>query len=95
MANYKPKTMVVPSSDANSGLPFTQKISTNTWGMFLLKGTALSPSGAAMGSGAVQVWESTRLTTDPADHTTFTDASGRYGVTCRAKTQLRIKFFGK
>ena len=95
MANYRPRTMTVVSTDADSGTAFTQVISTSAWKMFLLKGTALTPSGHAMASGAVQVWESTRPTTSAADHTTFTDAAGRDGVTCRAKTQLRVKFLGK
>jgi hypothetical protein len=45
-------------------------------------------------SGAVQVWESTAPTTGEAQHTTFTDAVGRYGVTCKANVALVIKFFG-
>jgi hypothetical protein len=92
--NYKPRTITVASANADSGQAFTQAINTSMWKMFLLKGTALGPSGTAMQSGAVQVWESTKATTLAADHTTFTDAQGRYGVTCRAGVALKIKFLG-
>ncbi|APM39747.1 hypothetical protein [Clostridium kluyveri] len=94
MANYRPKAVTVAASLADSGTSYTKDISTSTWGMFLLRGTALSPTGAAMQSGAVQVWESTAPTTEEAQHTTFTDAVGRYGVTCKANVALVIKFFG-
>jgi hypothetical protein len=95
MANYKPKAATVSAGNAASGRAFTQKVSTAPWVLFLLKGTALSPTGAAMPSGAVQVWESTAPTTGQADHTTFTDSLGKYGVTCKANVALTIKFFSK
>lgn len=92
--NYKPKGMIIASGAATSGVAITNSISTQTWGMFLLKGTAVAPAGTAMQSGAVQVWLTASPTTGPATHTTFTDATGRYGVTCEAGRGLWIKFLG-
>jgi len=94
MANYRPVVTTVASGAVASGVITSLDVSTSTWGMALLKGTALSAGGGAEGSGAILVWESTNPTTTTANHITFTDGAGRYGVTVRAKTQIRIRFYG-
>lgn len=94
MANYRPVVTTIASGAVGSGVVVSSDVSTSTWGMALLKGTALSAGGGAQGSGTILVWESTNPTTTTADHVTFTDDAGRYGVTVRADTQLRIKFYG-
>jgi len=96
MANYKPKAVTVGKASAISGTAVYKNISTSTWGLFLLKGTAVSPGGnSVLPSGGVQVWESGTLTTSPANHTTFSDVNGKYGVTCKANIGLTIKFYSK
>jgi hypothetical protein len=92
MANYRPHTVNVTA--AASGIAKIKDINTSIWQMFLLKGTALSPTGAAMASGAIQVWYSTNTITNPADQTTFTDANGKYGITTKAGVALKVRFFG-
>ena len=95
MANYRPRTKTMASGADLSGVMIAYNVSTSAWAMALLKGTALSPTGAIIASGAVAVWESTNPTSTTANHTTFTDSQGRYGVTVKAKTQLKLKFYGK
>lgn len=95
MANYRPKANSLAATVVASGTAVLKNISTSTWGMALLQGTALSPTGAIMTSGAVDVWQSTALTTGVPSHTTFTDAEGQYGVTVKANVALVIKFYGK
>jgi len=95
MSNYRPRTKALAASVDHSGVMIVTNVSTSAWAMALLKGTALSPTGTEMASGAVAVWESTNPTSTSANHTTFTDGQGRYGVTVRANTALKIKFYGK
>jgi hypothetical protein len=95
MANYRPLTKVMASGVATSGVMHAFNISTSAWAMALLKGTALTPTGTAIASGAVAVWQSTNPTSTTANHTTFTDSKGRYGVTVKAGVQLKLKFYGK
>lgn len=95
MANYRPLTKVMASGIDTSGVMIAFNISTSAWAMALLKGTALTPTGAPIASGAVAIWEGTNPTSSTADHTTFTDSQGRYGITVKAKTQLKLKFYGK
>ncbi|WP_070001157.1 hypothetical protein [Cellulosilyticum sp. I15G10I2] len=93
MPNYSPKGKVIPSASAVSGTVVDQNVTASTWGLFLLKGTALDLSESPLASGAVQVWESTAPTTGPATRMTFTDAEGIYGITCKANVALTIKFY--
>jgi len=95
MPNYRPKANSLAATVVISGTAVLKNVSTSAWGMALLQGTAISPGGTAMASGAVDVWESTKLTTTPPSHTTFTDAVGQYGVTVKAHVALVIKFYGK
>jgi len=95
MPNYRPKATSLSAAVNLSGTAVLKNVSTTTWGMALLQGTAKSPTGSAMGSGAVDVWESGSLTTGAPTHTTFTDAAGQYGVTVKANVSLVIKFYGK
>ena len=95
MPNYRPTSKAITASVDVSGTMVVTNVSTAAWQMALLKGTALSPTGGAMASGAVAVWESTNPTSTVANHTTFTDGQGRYGVTVKANTQLKVKFYGK
>lgn len=93
MANYRPKSITVTAQA--SGIAINKTVNTDGWGLFLLKGTAVGAALTNMVSGCVQVWEDGDLTTGTATHTTFTDELGRYGVTCKAGTQLVVKFLGK
>lgn len=95
MANYRPKANVLAAGSVASGIAVLKNVSTSTWGMALLQGTAIAPNGSAMASGAVDVWQSGSPTTGSPSHTTFTDALGAYGVTVKAHTGLVIKFYGK
>ncbi|MBU3181563.1 hypothetical protein [Clostridium psychrophilum] len=95
MPNYRPRTKAILATVVDSGIMVVQNISTSAWALALLKGTALSPTGASLASGAVAVWQSTNPTSTSADHTTFTDGQGRYGVTVKANVALKIKFYGK
>jgi hypothetical protein len=95
MANYRPRTITMVAGSNASGTMVPFDIETSAWKMALLKGTALTPTGTAIASGAVAVWESTNPTSTAANHTTFTDSKGRYGVTVKANTALKIKFYGK
>ncbi|MDF2877819.1 MAG: hypothetical protein K0S30_915 [Clostridia bacterium] len=93
MANYRPGTATLLSAAAISGTVVSRDITASTWGLFLLKGTALDVSGSPLASGAVQVWESTAATTGPATRMTFSDDEGIYGITCRAGVAITVKFY--
>jgi hypothetical protein len=93
MASYRPGTATLLSADAISGTVVSRDITASTWGLFLLKGTALDVSGSPLASGAVQVWESTAATTGPATRMTFSDDEGIYGITCRAGIAITVKFY--
>ena len=93
MANYRPIGKTLLATVVDSGTMVVQNISTSAWALALLRGVALSPTGAALPSGAVAIWESTNPTTTSANHTTFSDSTGRYGVTVRANIALKIKFY--
>lgn len=92
MANYKPLVQTIPSASAVSGTVVSADISTTSWGIFLLRGTAVF-SNTVLGSAAVAVWESTNPTTAAPDRLTFTDVRGIYGITCRAGVALRLKVY--
>lgn len=95
MANYRPKANTVTAANNDSGTIVVQDLSTTTWGLALLKGTAKGAGGTALGSASVLVWESGTATTATANHTTFSDVDGRYGVTVRANYGLTIKAYAK
>jgi hypothetical protein len=99
MRNYRPKANIVLSSLVLSGTAVLRNVTTSTWGMALLEGTAVSPDGnSVMASGAIDVWEYSGSIVDSIGsptHTTFTDALGQYGVTVKANTKLLIKFYGR
>lgn len=94
MANYKPVVKTISASSAVSATIIDEDITTTSWGIFLLRGSALF-NNTVLRSGAVAVWSSTTPTTAPPNHLTFTDASGSYGITCKARTQLHLKFYSK
>ena len=95
MANYKPVGNILPSAQAASGTVIYRNITTDPWGLFLLRGTAQGAGGTAQPSAGIQVWESTNPTSTTANHTTFADVNGRYGVPCRANVKLIYKTYGK
>lgn len=93
MANYKPVPALISSSAAIAGTMITRNISTDSWGLVLVKGSAMF-SDTVLRSGAVAVWEDTNTTsTRNADRLTFTDANGEYGITCRADVRILLKFY--
>lgn len=95
MANYRPKVNTVTAANNDSGTIVAKDLSTTTWGLALLKGTAEGAGGTTLGSASVLVWESGTATTAAANHTTFSDAIGRYGVTVRANYGLVIKAYSR
>lgn len=95
MANYRPKANTITAASNDSGTIVVKNLSTTTWGMALLKGTAQGAGGTALGSATVLVWESGTATTATANHTTFADVTGRYGVTVKANYGLTIKAYAK
>jgi hypothetical protein len=94
MANYRPITKTVSASVAESGQVIISKLSTTSWGLLLLRGTAVF-SNTILRSGAVAIWESTNPTTAEPNLVTFTDANATYGITTRAGVALRLKFYTK
>lgn len=94
MANYKPIAKTILATAANSGQVIVAKLSTTSWGLLLLKGTAVF-STTILRSGAVAIWESTNPTTALPDLVTFTDINATYGITTRAGVDLRLKFYSK
>lgn len=94
MANYRPITKSVSASVAGSGQVIIAKLSTTSWGLLLLRGTAVF-SNTILKSGAVAIWESTKPTTTAPNLVTFTDANATYGITTRAGVALRLKFYTK
>ncbi|MDR3594082.1 hypothetical protein [Clostridium sp.] len=95
MTNWRPKGTTIAAAANDSGTIVAQNVSTTTWGLALLKGTAHGAGGTALGSATVLVWESGTATTATANHTTFSDVNGRYGVTVRAGYGLTIKAYAK
>lgn len=94
MANYKPIAKTILASVADSGQVIVAKLSTTSWGLLLLRGTAVF-SNTILRSGAVAIWESTNPTTEEPNLVTFTDANANYGITTRAGVVLRLKFYSK
>ena len=92
MANYQPVARTIASTSAISGEVVSAAISTTSWGLLLVRGTAVF-SNTLLRSGAVAIWESTNPTTASPDVITFSDANATYGVTTRAGVQLVIKFY--
>jgi hypothetical protein len=94
MANYKPIAKTILASAADSGQVIVAKLSTTSWGLLLLRGTAVF-SNTILRSGAVAIWESTNPTTASPNLVTFTDINATYGITTRAGVVLRLKFYSK
>lgn len=93
--NYKPKVARISAASLPGGIVYTEKLSGLKWTLVLIKGTAVGFNGSILGSGAIQVWESANPTTGPAQHVTFTDSEGKYGVTCKSGVGLLVKFYSK
>lgn len=94
MANYRPVVKTIGSASAVSGELVSANISTTSWGLLLVRGTALF-SNTVLPSGAVAVWESTNPTTASPNRITFSNANANYGITCRAGVQLVFKFYAQ
>jgi hypothetical protein len=94
MANYKPLVKTVTGASAASGIILPVKISTTSWGLLLVRGTAVF-SNTILRSGAVAVWQSTNPTTAAPNLVTFSDANAIYGISTKAGVQLRFKFYAK
>ena len=96
MANYKPKNVTITAGSAKSGIVNVKNASTSLWVLALIKVSALSPTGAALASGAVLIWSDTHdPDTDAPDYTTFTDGSGQFGITVKANVAYDIRFYAK
>jgi hypothetical protein len=92
--NYKPIAASIAAQ--SSGTQYKKDINTSNWNLFLLNGTALNPSNTALSNGAVLVWLSSHYSVGlSADHVTFTDNYGRYGVTLPSGKKVTIKFYGQ
>ena len=86
MANYRPKSNTITAASNDSGTIVVKNLSTTTWGLALLKGTARGAGGTALGSATVLVWESGTATTatairwrHPANPTTAPESVHRCG----------------
>ncbi|MBE5989764.1 hypothetical protein BXY41_10495 [Lacrimispora xylanisolvens] len=94
MANYKPIAKTIGAASAASGIVLHAKISTTSWVLLLVRGTAVF-SNTILRSGAVAIWTSGTPTTATPTYTTFTDANAIYGISTRAGVGLTIKFYSK
>lgn len=93
MPNYRPIAKHLSSASVASGTLLSIPLSTTSWGLVLIKGSAKF-SDTVLRSGAVDVWEDTTTTTTSSpDRQTFTDAAGEYGITCTANVQIVLKFY--
>lgn len=95
--SYRPKDIsVTATSAAKTAIPYIKEsASLSKWDLLLLAGIAKNTAGAVISNGAVVVWMSTSTAgsiTD-ADFMTFTDTSGRYGVSISAGTKFVVKFY--
>lgn len=94
MANYKPIAKTIGSASAASGIALHAKISTTSWVLLLVRGTAVF-SNTILRSGAVAIWTTGAPTTAAPTYTTFTDANALYGISTKAGVALTIKFYSK
>jgi len=95
MANYKPVAKYILAADAHQGTIIPADLSTVPWSMLVLYGIA-KHSNSILPSGGVLVWENhTTASGFTANHETFGDIHGRYGVTVRSDVNLVIKYYGK
>lgn len=96
MANYKPVQKDILASNNKEGIVTHLNLSTANWSLALFQGYAKSPTGSALISGAVAVWEgSTPNFSNAPGHLTFTDGSGKYGVTVKSGVKLTILYYAK
>ncbi|NNJ32220.1 hypothetical protein [Lacrimispora defluvii] len=94
MANYKPVVRTIGAASAASGIVLPAKLSTTSWVLLLVRGTAVF-SNTILRSGAVAIWKSTAPTTAEPSEVTFTDANAVYGISTKAGVPLRFKFYAK
>lgn len=93
MPNYRPKPAYITSASAVGGTMIAKNVSTSTWGLALVKGTAKYAT-TILSSGAVAVWENTNTASSRnANVVTFTNALGQYGITCKSGVRLILKFY--
>ena len=95
--SYQPKGIGITSaSAAKTAIPFIKgSAALNKLPLLFLGGIAKNTAGSAIANGAVLVWMTAATTgsvTD-ADFMTFTDASGRYGVSISAGSKFVVKFY--
>lgn len=104
MANYKPLAKNIPESIINdyNGGRLTATIGTTQWNLAFIYGTALGKSINSSGtsatlvlkSGTVLGWYSNVAGSEGnAAVQTFTNSSGRYGVTVNTGAPLTVKFY--
>lgn len=92
--NYKPVLKTIAAANASSGIVLPTKLSTASWGLLLIRGTAVFSTGI-LSSGAVAVWVSNSPQASTPNNLTFTDANGIYGITTKANVDLNLKFYSK
>lgn len=109
MANYKPVTVSIGANsiyNAN-GTKLDKNVTTTSWHLAFIYGTAVGVSIKASGStrisapivlsnGTVLGWYSTVAgNIADADIQTFTGAGGQYGVTVNSDYPLTIRFYSQ
>ncbi|UEL47876.1 hypothetical protein [Terrisporobacter hibernicus] len=95
--SYKPSAIGVTATNAaKTAIPYMKKSANlSKWDLLLLAGIAKNTAGAVISNGAIAVWINTATAgsiTD-ADFMTFTDTSGRYGVSISAGSKFVVKFY--
>lgn len=95
--SYQPKDVTVTATAAaKTAQPFIKETAALAkWPLLFLGGIAKNTAGSALANGAVLVWMSTSAagSVTDADFMTFTDSSGRYGVSITAGSKFVVKFY--
>lgn len=95
--SYKPSAIGVTATiAAKTAVPFLKESATlSKWDLLLLAGIAKNTAGAVISNGAVAVWMNTATagSITEADFMTFTNGTGRYGVTINAGQKFVVKFY--
>lgn len=96
MANYKPVRIVVPTADINgaSGGILNKTLSTTTWKLMVLWGSAVDPNNARLISGGVLIWISNTATGVP-DYETFADDKAFFSITLPVAHSYSLKYIEK
>lgn len=95
--NFSPKSISVGAATAAlTAIPAIKGSATLTkWPVLFLGGIARNASNSAIVNGAVAVWLNTAAagSITSADFLTFTDATGRYGVSITGGSKFTVRFY--